>query len=110
MFRATRQLLAAAKATSGKSAFQKAWLSDTATYPVLAIMAGACGLVVYQGQRLTLNHPDIVFNKNDRTHIRDNDDDAFTHHEHALRKYARQGNTQITPGLNAMMVQGKVKA
>ena len=122
-------------------------------------MAGACGLVVYQGQRLTFNHPDVVyadtdrhtqpaatsidrrlalhvpitvlaltgviclllhsfvcvffffpsFDKNDRTHIRDNDSEALAHHDHALRKFAEGRTTQITPGFNSMMVQGKVR-
>ena len=95
MFRA-RQLLAAAKPSASKSPFVKNWLSDKATYPIIGIMACAIGLVAFQCQRIALSHPDVTFDKSDRsTAVRDNDDEAEDHYEHALRQYSRQGNTRI---------------
>lgn len=38
---------------SGKSRFARNWLSDSATYPIIAIISGACGLVVYQARTHT---------------------------------------------------------
>jgi len=113
-FRAARQLFAAAqsKATGAKkpSPFVRNWLSDTATYPIMIVIAAAGGLVLYQGQRLIFGHPDVNWDKDDRaSYIRDNDDDSESHYEHFLRKRARTSSAEIVPGINNMMVKNKVR-
>lgn len=63
-------------------------------------MAGALTLVGFQLQRIIFNHPDIVVDKYERSSVmRENDDDAETHHEHFLRTQSvARPTTQIMPG------------
>jgi hypothetical protein len=75
------------------------FLPRTQTYPILGIMACAVGLVIYQGQRILLNHPDITFDKSERSSVmRENDEEAEKHHEHYMRVRSRASDTQIMPG------------
>jgi len=128
MFRATRALFNAAKPAasaasstgsqtsksaapqlSGFQRFYKHYLSDSGTYPIFIILGGACVLLGYHGSRLLFKHPDVNFNKDERTSfIRDNEE-AGQQYQQSFMRAAGKGNTQIVPGLNKLMVEGKVK-
>ncbi|ETV67652.1 hypothetical protein H257_16242 [Aphanomyces astaci] len=54
--------MASRKATT----FAQAWLSDTAAYPIIAVIGGALGLTTFSSIRYLSASPEVHFNKANR--------------------------------------------
>jgi len=98
-------------ARPGFQKFKKLWLSDSGTYPIIAIISGAVSLVGVFGTRILVSHPDVYVSRHDRGAIvRDNKARAVSHSEHYLKRVAVSRETSdITPGLNKALVNRKIR-
>ncbi|KAF0687619.1 Aste57867_20603 [Aphanomyces stellatus] len=46
--------------------FAQAWLRDTAAYPIIAVIAGACSLTAFASVRYLTASPEVHWNKDNR--------------------------------------------
>jgi hypothetical protein len=81
---------------TGWQSFKKHWLMDPACYPIMAIITGACTMVVIAGTRQLVSNPDVRFDKHDREEvIRHNEAAARNHLNSRMREHAaKEGASQ----------------
>ncbi|VEU38871.1 unnamed protein product [Pseudo-nitzschia multistriata] len=65
----TPAFVRAKRASAQKGNFGKTWLSDPATYPIIAVMGGALALLLGVSGSCLLYNPDVQINANKRGSI-----------------------------------------
>jgi len=83
----------------------KLWLKDPATYPLLVVMAGGCGVLGLQLYRLAV-HPDTSWipSRRKTAGLRENFEYGENYHNHWIRKASKGKSMEIMPGINSMFV------
>jgi hypothetical protein len=98
-----------AASRNGWQSIKKHWLSDSATYPIILVMAGAMTLCTYFSARTFFSHPDVYLNKNKRKSIiRDNLHEVKDHQNNFLRVHTVNKEPIIFGSINNALLKRKM--